>query len=229
MRWFRSERGQKFVREIGSVVLGVLIALAIGEVADAVRWRVRVDNSLVAMRTESAGNRFNVVERRMVAPCVERRLREIGAVLDTARRTGRLPMVQPFGRPPVRSIETAAYDVAQSEGAPLHMSIGQARDIALAYSLGTATWREVVAREQDHWSLLAIIALRDGPIDGDLLSTLAQAQADARDARQIAKQANRFYSRLAIPVEYVQYRDLAGLIAFSKRRAICQPLTVSGA
>jgi hypothetical protein len=34
-----SERQKKFAREVGSVVLGVLIALGLGEIATDIRWR----------------------------------------------------------------------------------------------------------------------------------------------------------------------------------------------
>jgi hypothetical protein len=51
-RRYLNDRARKFLREVTSIVLGVLIALAIGEVAEAVRWRVRVGNSMAAIRQE---------------------------------------------------------------------------------------------------------------------------------------------------------------------------------
>ena len=116
-------------------MLGVLIALGIGEAADAVRWRVRVHQATAAMRTESAGNRFNAVERRLVARCFERRLAQIDAVLRTAWRSGSLPRADAIGRPAARPFETAAWDVAIADGTVIHMNRGDARDVALSYEI----------------------------------------------------------------------------------------------
>src|SRR5829696_3767884 len=116
-----SEKQLKFVREVGSVVLGVLIALGIGEIAEAVRWKIRVDNSIEAVRTEMADNRWNLAERVAFQPCLERRLAAIGAVLAEARRTGALPRIEIAGTTAYRMIDTSAFEVAKSEGVPLHM------------------------------------------------------------------------------------------------------------
>ena len=47
-----SERHKKFAREVGSVVLGVLIALGLGEVATGVRWRFDAVEARSAMLTD---------------------------------------------------------------------------------------------------------------------------------------------------------------------------------
>jgi hypothetical protein len=222
------ERRQKFLREVGSVVLGVLIALGIGEVADAVRWQVRVRNSVAAMRQESAGNRFNVVERLLQAPCVDRKLRDIARVLHDAQRTGRLPPIAEVGRPSIRVVETASYDMALSDGTPMHMDRGDARDVALAYQLGARNWADHAAREQDGWATLSLLQQPGGPVDGNVLATLlevrARMAATAEQVLSLAKEADRFYANETVPVEYGAYRDLHGLADATRRRAICRPL-----
>src|SRR5829696_1842759 len=115
-----SEKQLKFVREVGSVVLGVLIALGIGEIAEAVRWKIRVDNSIEAVRTEMAGNRWNLADRVAFHPCVERRLAALGAARAGAPRTGALPRIGIAGTTAYRMIDTTAFEVAKSDGVPVH-------------------------------------------------------------------------------------------------------------
>ena len=124
-----TEKQRKFAREVGGVVLGVLIALGIGEIADALRWKARVQKSMSAINTELSGNRFNIVERRATQSCIDARLEAIGRLLKAARTTSMLPEVRSVGRMGARLTESAAYDAAKSQGVPLHMDATKARDL----------------------------------------------------------------------------------------------------
>jgi len=169
-----SEKRAKFVREVGSVVLGVLLALAIGEIADAARWKLRVARSMDAMRAEIGGNRYNFAERRAYQACIDRRLKEIGAVLREARRTGVLPNLDDFGRPGMRLTENAAFEVAKSEGVPLHMDGARAREIAAIYA-SSDIYRSITAEEAESWGTLKLLQAAPGPVSDGLLTALLQA------------------------------------------------------
>ena len=105
-----SEKQLKFVREVGSVVLGVLIALGIGEIAEAVRWKIRVDNS---MRPCASKSRATVEpgRARRLQPCLDRRLEAIGP--SSPRRSGESCRgSKRRERRTYRMIDTAAFEVA---------------------------------------------------------------------------------------------------------------------
>ena len=220
----------EFAREVGSVVLGVLIALGIGEVAEAARWSVRVDSSMGAMRAELGGNGYNVVERRAYQVCLERRLAEIGQVLGEARRTGILPDVSDVGRPGIRLSESAAFEVAKSEGVSLHMSRKQAREVANAYASFDA-YRTLAAEEQNSWRPLRLLEGAPGPVSDSLLTALLQAWADATEQNKlmgiIAKQQDEKLQRLGFAVEYDPLEpDRSALFKSVRSRKICAPLVV---
>ncbi|MBB4154074.1 hypothetical protein GGQ80_001984 [Sphingomonas jinjuensis] len=222
-------RRRRFGREIGSIALGVLIALAIGEVADAIRWRLRLDRSAAAMRTEMAGNRFNLGERWLLRPCVARRLDEIERLI-AARRTGAvLPMIASIGRPPDRVSERAAFDVALSDGVLLHAPIGEARDIALAYSVTVDDFARESEAEPNAWTTLAIIERSPGPIDGDTVLTLRQAlgvaRASAHAIETTIHRSDRLLAGKRVPIEFGRYVDASGLSASLAASAIRRPLT----
>ena len=227
-----SEKQSKFAREVGSVVLGVLIALGIGEVAEAARWKVRINSSMAAMRAELGGNRWNLAERRAYQGCVEKRLKDIGQVLRDARKTGTLPDLREVGRPGLRLNESAAFEVAKSEGILLHMNRKQARDISAVYG-GMDTYRSLADEEQSSWRPLQLLQGAPGPISDDLLTDILQAWATASDQSRlmglVVPQQDDELGRLGFAVEYVAEEPNRGALTKSARsRKICQPMIVDG-
>lgn len=228
-----SERQKKFVREVGSVVLGVLIALAAAEAAEWVRWQWRIAAGSEAMRAELSGNRFNVAERRAYHSCVSKRLAELGAILAEARRTHRLPDIGKIGDPGRRPTETAAFDAATGEGVLLRMPRTDARDFAIIYRMASYFDQEALAEIQP-WATLALMERAPGPVDGDLLATLldawAQAQTRARWTGLIAEQTDEALKASGIPIDErpagATWESLVGEV--TKRNLLCAPLIMDG-
>jgi hypothetical protein len=104
----RRQSRWKFIREVGSVVLGVLIALALGEVAEAVRWQVRTAKSNAAIDLELSRTSGVLDERVLVQPCLDQRLALLDRIIRAARATGSLPAIGEIGRPPSRPVQSAA-------------------------------------------------------------------------------------------------------------------------
>lgn len=226
----RSRRRQRFLREVGGVVLGVLIALGIGEIAEAIRWQVRIDRGKTAMRAEMAGNRFNMAERAAMRPCIARRLDAIASVVEAARRGAPLPAIGGIVGPPDRIGERAAFDVAMAEGILLHSDAGEARDIALIYDVVAGDFATQAAAERSAWTTLKLIEDVPGPIDGDSLLAVRQALIEAR-AQAAAidvtiARADLLLANKGVGIEYEALRDAAGLAQSVRASPICQPLRV---
>lgn len=226
-----SERQRKFGRDVGSVVLGVLIALAIGEVADAVRWEVRANTAQRAIRAELGRNAGVFEERNLVQSCLDRRLRELTAIVGTARRSGTLPSLGEIGRPPLRSTEEAAWNVTSGSETLLHIDTRSRTALSLIYSqLGGYSDR--VFEEQEMWSTLTLLENSPGPISDDILaevgSTLARLQfvawANGTDAQQLLG----YIKAEDIQPNYVILFDREGqrgeLSTSVRERSICKPL-----
>ena len=229
-RRFRlTEKQSKFVREVGSVVLGVLIALGIGEIADWGRWQWRVSVSEAAMRAELAGNRFNFAERRSYQACMTQRLEDMGAILGEARRTHRLPDIANLLGPGRRPTQFAALDSATSEGALLHMRRETAHEYTGAYVMARYYDAEI-EQESPPWATLRLLEHAPGPIDGDLLATLLEAWAQAKIhtlwVGVIAEQSDDYLARLGIAIESMP----AGATwrSFNEPHDTCKPLIVDG-
>jgi len=149
-----SER--KFIREVGSVVLGVLIALALGEVAEAVRWQVRASNSNSAINLELSRTSGVLDERVLVQPCLDQRLALLDRIVREARASGSLPSIGEIGRPPTRPIQSAAWEDAVGSGTLLHFSADRRSGLSLNYP-DIQQYSDRLREEQDLWASLRII------------------------------------------------------------------------
>jgi len=166
------EDRRKFVRQVGSVVLGVLIALGISEIAEEIRWNVRTNASERAIDAELALAAGVFDERVRVQPCLDRRLEDVRLLIAEARRTGRLPQIGTIGRPPTRPFSRAAWDVATGSGVTLHMDEARAAELANSYAQMSG-FPDEVEEEQMLWASLRALENAPGPVSDDLLATAA--------------------------------------------------------
>ena len=227
-----SEKQRKFAREVGSVVVGVLIALGIGEIAEAARWKVRVQTSMAAINAELSGNRYNLVERRAQQSCIEQRLAAIGRLLKEARKSGVLPDVQSVGGLAARMTQGAAYEVAKSEGVPLHMDRARASELATLY-YGSAAYGALTEAERDDWQTLKLLENAPGPVSEDLLTAMLQAWSSATGEAHligiVAQQIDDFMAHLGVSVTFDSETPNAKVLARQvKNSGMCRQLVVDG-
>jgi len=86
-----------FWKEVGTIVLGVCIALAAEQAVEWWHWRSQVATARKAIATETASNISYGIRRMRFAPCLEKRLDDLAHIVDEASRTGMLPPVGDLG------------------------------------------------------------------------------------------------------------------------------------
>jgi hypothetical protein len=86
--------GQRtFLGDVGIFVLGVLVALIIGEVPNASRQRVEATRTMVAVRAGMFDNSTSFEVTSRLVKCANRRLDAVPQELAQLRRTGRRPAI----------------------------------------------------------------------------------------------------------------------------------------
>ena len=108
----------EFLREVGTIVLGVVIALAAGEAVDAWNWRNEVSIVEDSVDDELSGSLFAAQERIKIADCQRKTLDALDDLADKSRGTLVIPYV-PVTRNRVWA--SAAWDAAVASGAIAHM------------------------------------------------------------------------------------------------------------
>jgi hypothetical protein len=189
-----------FAGEVGIIVIGVLIALGAEQVVERLHWRNQVADAERAMSFELGDSIGQSIERQRLNPCIERRLDDIGRVLDSAEKTGRLPPLGEIGAAPYRTWIRGSWDSTRQGQTASHFSRRELTNLSVVYGFIDKI-DEMVTPEQQVWAQLAAVSGPGRPISAIEIASLRSAEAQARllhrltaiagiRARQIAEDAH---------------------------------------
>jgi hypothetical protein len=226
---------REFFGEVGIIVLGVLIALGIGEVADGLRWDEMARDSVRSIRAEWGQNGGVFEERVLVQPCLDRRLAELESIIREARHTGRLPDISEIGRSPHRPLTTDAWKQVTASETLLHIDANQVKLFTAGYSQ-VERYIPSALDEEDMWATLRVLEHSPGVIGETLLAdaatTLARLKSRSSLNGLVAKQEFEAGRKIGIPASYYMIFDREGsraeILDRLPARPICKPLLVDG-
>jgi len=124
----------EFLKEVGTIVLGVSIALGAEQAVEYFHWRGQVAQAREVVATEMATNVRNALYRMRTSVCVERRLDELGAILDTASKTGSLPPLGDIAMPHRGFWPNGAWNSVVASQTAAHFPRQQFTDITSSYT-----------------------------------------------------------------------------------------------
>lgn len=173
------QRLRTWAREIVVIVIGVLIALWIGNVAQDLDWAKKRREARASLERELAVVDYASAERIHLARCVGRRLDQIDAILQGAARSGRLPPVSGVRGPPIRPWPSTTWDTVVASQTASHFELQELDSLAKAYQkvAGLRPWLD---DERNAWTTFTLIDGPGGPIDAETRLALRQALARAR-------------------------------------------------
>lgn len=225
---------RNFLREVGIIVLGVLIALIVGEVATAVRQRVEARRSMDAIRADMIDNSSTFEIALVVVPCAQRRLDALADELALARKVGRLRKIGEIGRPPTSTFRSGSWASAVANRDSLFLNKAEVADLTDYHDL-LGSYQ--VNRDESSlaWARLGVLSNAPGPIDDNTLAAASQGIAELRyRTRMVGVMARvllEAHKRLGFPIVYTPYNGMPQTREASLRRAreleLCRPLQVS--
>jgi hypothetical protein len=180
----------EFFIEIGTIVTGILIALALEQGLEALHEQRMRNEAQEAVRDEAGQNLFWVKYREANEPCIKQHLTEIGDLLDRAERHERFAVAHHLSQSIYGKIATQVWDANGHAGRTSLFSREDQRNFGNLY-FTTSDFQTFQSREVDAWSRLS--ALRDR-------STLSQSAIDA--LREALAQA-RYYD---VEISWTVYR-----------------------
>jgi hypothetical protein len=170
---------REFLTEVGTIVLGVCIALTAEQAVEWWHWRGQVRDAREVIATELASNLAVAVTRLRTGTCTERRLDELALILDTASKTGSLPPLGDIRRPPRGTWPNGAWESVVASQTATHFRRQQLADIAAAYKF-TQRIEGFSLREIEDWNTLYTIVGPGRRLDPASESELRKALSDAR-------------------------------------------------
>jgi hypothetical protein len=227
-KWGSRDGWRVFAVEVGVIVLGVLIALAAQQAADA--WSVRQDSEAArnSLRQDLVAIVVNARERTAEDRCIRGRLEYLAKVLDTA--PARLPAIGEIGSPPGRNWYPASWDsvvgtkVATTWPRDDFVQLGQFAQYARRIDA-------LSVQELDAWTQLYRLV---GPSRtwsaeeiADLRAAVARAAYALNLMRLAAPQIERLVEErgLLLPADRAQIaREVRTVLTGPNYRAICGPI-----
>ena len=145
-----------FAGEVGVIVLGVLIALAAQQVAEAVNDRLEAADTRDKVVGEIEETLTVLELRKSVQPCVDKRLRELRVIVDEWGRTGSFQTPRWVGQAPWFVSSSVRLEAAQSAGRLALLPREEQYRIGLI-SGTLRNFREIQAGEMEAWSKLRML------------------------------------------------------------------------
>jgi hypothetical protein len=176
---------REFAVEIGTIVIGVLIALGAEQAVEWSRWRHELGETRVALALELASDTGSLRASRAQDACIDARLDLFSAWAAGRARINSANLASVANRPLLRTLYTSAWDVAKTGEVASHMPVAERNRYAVIYdSIGNQQY--LVVRERDAWLQLARYAGKAALNDAEsrrLLEDVATARAMAATRR----------------------------------------------
>ncbi len=171
---------REFAKEVGIIVLGVLIALAAEQTVEALRWRGAVGAGRETLHKEIAFDDSYFRDRLTIAPCIDRRLTAMTALVAEAA-AGKPPQSDPGGANPMvpgRLTLISAWNAEQASQTMTHFPRDELTKLGSYYDL-LQSMRGWIELENDAWASLGALSSK-GPIGPQDIALLRRDLARAR-------------------------------------------------
>jgi hypothetical protein len=170
---------REFAKEVGIIVLGVLIALAAEQLVEMLRWRGAVSAGREALHREIAFDDGYFRDRLTTATCMDRRLAAITALIAAAAN-GKPPagLGEPSFMGPGRLTLVAEWNAEQASQTLTHFPRGELSKLGAWYDQ-LQTMRGWIEQEEVAWAQLGTLTLK-GPLGAQDVALLRQDLQTAR-------------------------------------------------
>lgn len=184
-----------FLKEVGTIVLGVVIALAAGEMVDDYNWRQEVGIVKDSLDDELSDALFAAEERVKIADCQRRTLDRLDQLADQSRGTLVIRST-PVARNRVWG--SAAWDAAVASGAVAHMSHDERNAYARLFSF-IRLFRDLNLRQQELWATIGAYR-RERPLTETSRERFVEAVSQLRSLTGTMNQAAEQFAAAAKPL-----------------------------
>ena len=210
---------RELLKEIGIIVIGVIIALGAEQAVEALHWMYQVDAGEAALKVAFIREVDNIAQRDVQSDCIAQRLVFLSQTVERASGSGRLPAIQAIGHPPYTPWTIGAWDALVAGDIVSHLP----RPKMLAYvqiAQRTAVLSGMSDRENDQWTILDSLV---GP--GRRLSDVEAEQL--RVTLAMAAESNRLMrrtsSRLRELVKDTGLVEASEFVEATKRAVLARP------
>ncbi len=150
----------EFLKEIGTIVIGVLIALCAEQAVEWLHWRHETQGVMTAIRSELARDAAALQGFGTQDACIDKRL---ALLADWSRGNVHINsehLADMDSRPRLWSLYSSAWEVAKTGTVAAHIPVEERNKLASLYDQ-IANQEAHIWRERDDWTALARFACAD--------------------------------------------------------------------
>jgi hypothetical protein len=144
---------RELLTEIGVIVIGIVIALALEQAVEAVHRHDSAAEARKQVRDELSGNVWRLWEQEHTQACVDSRLNELEHILSGALKSGHIEPGLTVGRPWHHNWESARWTSITQAGFAAYLPEEESAAYSNLYSLFSNLAADG-AKEQDAWANL---------------------------------------------------------------------------
>lgn len=175
---------REFLGEVGIIVVGILIALALEQVVQSARERTIAAEAREAVRAEVRENLWWLERTAQREPCTQARLAQIANIIELASRGRPFPVAYSIGLPGHAKITALRWTTSAQSGRASLFSSDEQRLLGNIY-YSTEEFLRGQTDEEDIWSKLSFINGLDRFSSEDIHDLrILLASARYRDARE---------------------------------------------
>ena len=217
---------RELLSEVGVVVIGIVIALSLEEGLRALHDRGIASEAREAVRQEIRQNLSFMSGRLETQPCIERRLDEVGSLLESSREGELKTRPNWVSQPSVYFLSNQRWQAATGSGRISLLTTDEQGSLGV-FSVINTRFNDAEAREQAAWSQLRGLETWQGPLGSQgrvhFTTALQEARYELWETRITIGLALRLAKKLGIEPDMPKTMDNNYVIP----HAICLPISTS--
>ncbi len=148
---------REFAGEVGIIVLGVVIALALGQAVQAWQWHEDVKTARTSIQREMAFDLAFFADRLRIAKCVDRHLADAEQRIEAVATSGETPPSNANLESPGRLILVGDYEAQEAADNLIHFPPAELSALGVFYDQARfmSEWTE---KEDTAWNELEILS-----------------------------------------------------------------------
>jgi hypothetical protein len=171
---------REFLIEIGTIILGILIALGLEQLVEEIHWKSAVEEARASIHEEMSFNDALFQHRVRVQACVARRLEDIDKILTEAQTSGRLASVPRVNFALSAQISDSQWQAAQAAQTLAHFPHEEISALGRYYDTVDTFKGNFLSKESDAWRWLGDLEGAPHPAASSDLMQLRFALRSAR-------------------------------------------------
>jgi hypothetical protein len=185
---------REFAGEVGVIVLGVLIAIGLEQIVEAIHWRGEVRDARVAIEDDMGQSNRVFAYRVATHDCIARRLATLNAIIERAAKHQPVSLLGEVIPDIGNALFKNAWETSRAAQTLMHFNRGTLR-LYGSYYVGLDNIQYFMGREVDDWGVLRVlqgdpgrlgptdisglrVAIRHASFENDIIAGIAREELD---------------------------------------------------